>query len=289
MYDFELNSAQQRDQKKLLNKTYGFASFEDDVAILKKFSLSKTKLEPSRTFQGPKVPADFDLVHKFHSKSRFEEAPVLKNDEVNSYLKSISSRSEFLGEQQIKPESVFDLMSQQDREKIQKIRNQQNVEVKKPEKKEIPLISVVDEKLKKEKRYETYVSYAKKNHIQPYSMVDSKGMTESQKENEKIEFDEKYRENLRKIELLNQSSRFVSKATLNENNQEIEKPEEPAQEIKEIKNEPNFSNFYDKEEKTDMHKAAVEKKYGKLTRTEYEWRPNPILCKRFNIPNPYKE
>ena len=289
MYDFELNSAHQRDQKKLLNKTYGFASFEDDVAILKKFSISKTKLEPSRNFQGPKVPDDFDLMHKFHSQSRFEEPSVIKNDEVNSYLKSISSRSELLGEQQIKPESVFDLMSQQDREKIQKIRNQQNVDIDKPGKKETPSIPVADDKLKKEKRYETYVFYAKKNHIQPYSMVDSKGMTESQKENEKNEFEKKYRENLKKIELLNQGSRFVSKATLNENNEEIEKPAEPIEEIKEIKNEPNFSNFYDKEEKTDMHKAAVEKKYGKLTRTEYEWRPNPILCKRFNIPNPYKE
>ncbi|RNA32987.1 G patch domain-containing 1-like, partial [Brachionus plicatilis] len=120
-------------------------------------------------------------------------------------------------------------------------------------------------------------------------MVDSKGMTDLEKENEKNEFESRYRENLKKIELLKQGSRFVSKATLNENNQEVEKPVEPIKEIKESKLGPDFSNFYDKEEQTDMHKEAVQKKYGKLTRTEHEWRPNPILCKRFNIPNPYKD
>ena len=37
-------------------------------------------------------------------------------------------------------------------------------------------------------------------------------------------------------------------------------------------------------------KAADEtkpaKKYGKETRVEYEWRPHPTVCKRFNVPNP---
>ena len=38
---------------------------------------------------------------------------------------------------------------------------------------------------------------------------------------------------------------------------------------------------------TDQIKAASMKMFGKLTRDNFEWHPNKILCKRFNIPNPY--
>ena len=29
--------------------------------------------------------------------------------------------------------------------------------------------------------------------------------------------------------------------------------------------------------------------FGKLTRERYEWHPDRVLCKRFNIANPYPE
>lgn len=38
---------------------------------------------------------------------------------------------------------------------------------------------------------------------------------------------------------------------------------------------------------TEQTKAARMKMFGKLTRDTFEWHPNNILCKRFNIPNPY--
>lgn len=116
-------------------------------------------------------------------------------------------------------------------------------------------------------------------------------MTEWEKEKEKEEFEQRYAENIKKLELIKKDLKFVSKATLNENNQEVVTasaetvPDEETREKVEI----SFSKFYDKEEQTDMHKAALDKKYGQLTRIEYEWRPNPTLCKRFNVPNPYKE
>lgn len=27
--------------------------------------------------------------------------------------------------------------------------------------------------------------------------------------------------------------------------------------------------------------------FGKLTREEFEWHPDNLLCRRFNVPNPY--
>ena len=38
---------------------------------------------------------------------------------------------------------------------------------------------------------------------------------------------------------------------------------------------------------SDQAKAAKIKMFGKLTRDNFEWHPNHVLCKRFNIPNPY--
>ena len=36
-------------------------------------------------------------------------------------------------------------------------------------------------------------------------------------------------------------------------------------------------------------KAASMKMFGKLTRETVEWHPDKLLCKRFNIANPYPE
>lgn len=40
----------------------------------------------------------------------------------------------------------------------------------------------------------------------------------------------------------------------------------------------------------DDKKQAVEMKlFGNLTRESYEWHPHRLMCKRFNVPNPYPE
>lgn len=40
----------------------------------------------------------------------------------------------------------------------------------------------------------------------------------------------------------------------------------------------------------DEKKQAVDMKmFGKLTRESYEWHPHRLLCKRFNVPDPYPE
>ena len=42
-------------------------------------------------------------------------------------------------------------------------------------------------------------------------------------------------------------------------------------------------------EKSEAAKAAEMKMYGQLTREEFEWHPHNLICKRFNVPNPYPE
>lgn len=40
-------------------------------------------------------------------------------------------------------------------------------------------------------------------------------------------------------------------------------------------------------EKSERVKAAEMKIYGQLTREDMEWHPHNLLCRRFNVPNPY--
>ncbi len=107
-------------------------------------------------------------------------------------------------------------------------------------------------------------------------------MTEWEKEKEKEEFHRTYENHLKQVEQAKKmTSKFVSTKVLTEQNEEIEIAKQPDNEIKnDLKEEID-------EKLIDVHKAAREKKYGQMTRTEYEWRPHPTVCKRFNVPNPY--
>ena len=113
-------------------------------------------------------------------------------------------------------------------------------------------------------------------------------MTEWEKEKERDEFQHRYQAQIKKLESMKKENlRFVSTATLNSENQEVTletRHYEPGQSFK-----PMSGVVEPEEVLTEMQKAAKEKKFGKLTRVEYEWRPHPIVCKRFNIPNPHPE
>jgi len=43
------------------------------------------------------------------------------------------------------------------------------------------------------------------------------------------------------------------------------------------------------ESENSRAKAASMKIFGKLTRETVEWHPDKLLCKRFNVANPYPE
>ena len=118
--------------------------------------------------------------------------------------------------------------------------------------------------------------------LDPYSFLDTKDLTEWEKEKEKEEFYKMYEQSKKIEEIKKQStSKFVSVSVLNEQNQE--------QEVDKSKLEEKAKTEVVEEELTDIERAARQKNYGKLTRVEYEWRPHPVVCKRFNVPNPYPE
>ena len=116
--------------------------------------------------------------------------------------------------------------------------------------------------------------------------MDTKNLTEWEKEKEKEEFQNKYQQKLKQIEQAKKmNSKFVSTKVLTAENEEveIEKIIEPSS----SSNEFNYKEEEIDEKLFEAHTAAKQKKYGKLTRIEYEWRPHPTLCKRYNVPNPF--
>lgn len=165
-YDFDLNDSRQKDTKKMLNKTYGFGQFDDDISIINKFVECKTKQMPSRVYPAPVVPSDFNLKHRLEKLSRFDDKFGQSNDQdnMNVYLKSITQRAEILGEEQIEPESVLDLVSTADREflKSQREKRQAELDEQLAAKKAAEVRSKLESE--KAKRYETYVSFIKKDY-----------------------------------------------------------------------------------------------------------------------------
>lgn len=123
-------------------------------------------------------------------------------------------------------------------------------------------------------------------------------MTEWEKEKEKEDFERRYQEHLKKIESIKKDTlKFVSLAKLTETNQEVitsELYQSPVKNTK-IQSETEFIkpwNLIESEsntELTDLQRAAKERKYGEETRIEFLWRPHPVVCKRFNVKNPYPE
>jgi hypothetical protein len=188
-YDFELDGRRQQDTKKLLNKSYGFGAFDNFLSIMEKFKQSGKKQKPTSILNNEslKVPADFDLMHKFPDMpslptlssmsttslvdSAAAAAEKIKEDSMNIYLKSATERSMLLGETCIKPDSVFDLLNSSDREFLKQQKSKLQLEQPKTKTttaneshSKLEKANELIDKESKNKRYEMFVSYIKKNY-----------------------------------------------------------------------------------------------------------------------------
>nr|XP_020458272.1 G patch domain-containing protein 1 isoform X2 [Monopterus albus] len=118
----------------------------------------------------------------------------------------------------------------------------------------------------KQARYELYLSRLKQGHTDALEQSLDPGMTEWERSREREEFVRAsilYRPTSSSL-----SSRFT-RATHLEDDDTVEVNR-------------------DVEGDVDDKQAAIKMKmFGKLTRETLEWHPDKLLCKRFNVPNPY--
>ncbi|KAJ8407905.1 hypothetical protein AAFF_G00269490 [Aldrovandia affinis] len=118
----------------------------------------------------------------------------------------------------------------------------------------------------KQARYDMYISKLKQGDKDPLECSLDPGMTEWERGRERDEFVRAAM--LYKPSSSSLSNRFTSAKTEDDGNT-VEVPR-------------------DQEGDVDDKQAAVKMKmFGKLTRDTFEWHPDKLLCKRFNIPHPY--
>nr|XP_014348561.1 PREDICTED: G patch domain-containing protein 1 isoform X1 [Latimeria chalumnae] len=279
--------------------------------VLEGFILASKAPASDKVYPPPELPRDYRPVHYFRpvvtagsTSSRITEALLASTGQLSAdvtqkgrHQLNASERREILGETALQgPSSVFDLLSEQDRARIKetkqaaeqqqaaKISSQQGVTSQSQ-------VSHSDETHRawramlsgepgtassnfkpfaknpeKQKRYEEYVRKLNQGQKDAVETSLDPNMTEWERGREREEFI--HAAVLYKSANTTLSSRF----TRAKDEDDADKVEVPR----------------DQESDTTDKEAAVEMKmFGKLTRDKFEWHPDKLLCKRFNVPDPY--
>lgn len=279
-YSFEVTDEPEDKPRKVLPAIEGRKSkpVHQLTKMLEGFHLAKEPPIVMKFYPPPKIPADFQPIHKAPRKER------RRFEEPKSELCK-DKKTEHSG-------SVFDLISPADRERLEGIKKTGSTEIVKetvnsskphppppvsqtassadtpspiptPEPGKPMKPFARDEA--KQRRFEQYLSLLNSDRLEIFSAMQPVSMTEWEKERERKEF--------QRAAMICQpsqglGSRFISTRTL--------------------KDDDTIDVPVDKVEETaDAAKAAQLGMFGKLTHDEFEWHPADLLCRRFNVPNPY--
>ncbi|MEJ1288405.1 G patch domain containing 1 [Cricetulus griseus] len=118
----------------------------------------------------------------------------------------------------------------------------------------------------KQRRYEEFLVLMKKGQKDALERCLDPGMTEWERSREREEFARAAQLYVASHSTL--SSRFTH-AKEEEDSDQVEVPRDQENDV------------------SDKQSAVKMKMFGKLTRDTFEWHPDKLLCKRFNVPDPY--
>uniref|UniRef100_A0A3Q1IT03 G-patch domain-containing protein n=1 Tax=Anabas testudineus TaxID=64144 RepID=A0A3Q1IT03_ANATE len=271
--------------------------------ILEGFTLAQKPDEEKTVFSPPSLPKDYRPVHHFHPSVdvkrlsgispalaealRTSRGHMVKEEpQQGRHQLDSGQRRALLGEDTLQgPSSVMELLRPEDRERLLSLPG--------PSAGELPQSSATSPSLQqqqealtawrgvqtstqtfrpfeknpsKQARYELYLSRLRQGHKDALEQSLDPAMTEWERSREREEFVRAsilYRPSSSSL-----SSRFT-RAKHQEDNDTVEVNR-------------------DQESDVDDKQAAVEMKmFGKLTRETLEWHPDKLLCKRFNVPDPY--
>ncbi|GCC18211.1 hypothetical protein chiPu_0020749 [Chiloscyllium punctatum] len=181
------------------------------------------------------------------------------------------------------PSSVFELLTVKDKERLQQEAVSRKLPVQsqapaseKPSDSQLPALgarltssSEFKPFLKnpeKQKRYEEYVEKLNSGQSSALASCLDPNMTEWEREREQYEFSRAamlYRSTSASL-----SSRFT-RAMVSDDKDTVEVIEQQESDV------------------NDQEAAVKMKMFGRLTRDKFEWHPEKLLCKRFNVPDPY--
>ncbi|XP_064599154.1 G patch domain-containing protein 1-like [Liolophura sinensis] len=255
--------------------------------ILEGFQLSSKQLVPNKVFPPPRIPPNYRPIH-------IERQPLVPSTSVPTPVpdrKSLNSLSRglLLGEvplmavkappqheQQQKGTPIAEKVSRFSRATEDKPANlaaSSSTSSENPPIKQTPAATSSQYKPfskdpAKQTRYDQYQALLKLGVKDPYSKLSVGELTEWEKDHEREEF-------TRAASLYKPlSAMMASRFTTAKYQDDLEHVTISGKE---------------EVEKSDDVKAAEMKMFGKLTREVLEWHPDKVLCKRFNIPDPYPD
>ncbi|NXV16734.1 GPTC1 protein, partial [Cepphus grylle] len=283
--------------------------------ILDGFSLASKSSTPSKVYPPPDLPRNYRPVHYFRpviaagnencrlQKALEESTGKLESDaaQQSRHALNASQRRERLGEAALKGPalSVLEYLSEKDRERLKEVKQASEQQMKA---KMLPrqsrnsrfqpappddashkwqmllggqLANAGSSDFKpfarnpeKQKRYESFVKSLKQGEKDTLEHYLDPSMTEWERGREQEEF-------FRAAMFYKSSnSTLSSRFTRAKYEDDVDKVEVPR----------------DQENDTDDKETAVKMKmFGKLTRDKFEWHPEKLLCKRFNVPDPYPD
>ncbi|XP_013365031.1 PREDICTED: G patch domain-containing protein 1 isoform X2 [Chinchilla lanigera] len=284
--------------------------------ILDGFSLASKPLSSKKIYPPPELPRDYRPVHYFR--------PVVAATSENSHLLQVlsesagkaahepathsrhqlnaSKRGELLGETpaQGSATSVLEFLSQKDRERIKEMKQATELKAAQLQARSLAQRAASSragpsspdvghsswhvalggataparasnfrpfaKDPEKQKRYEEFLAHMKKGRKDALERCLDPSMTEWERGREREEF-------ARAAQLYTAShstlsSRFTH-AKEEDDSEQVEVPRDQENDV------------------SDKQSAVKMKMFGKLTRDAFEWHPDKLLCKRFNVPDPY--
>ncbi|NXP72569.1 GPTC1 protein, partial [Ramphastos sulfuratus] len=284
--------------------------------ILDGFSLGSKSSTPSKTYLPPDLPRNYRPVHYFrpviaagsqshHLQRALEESTGRLESDVTQQSKhalNASQRRERLGETGLKgpAPSVLEYLSEKDRERLKEVKQASEQQMKanvlpqqaqtsrfqpaSPEDAAHKWQMLLGDQLanagssdfkpfarnpEKQKRYESFVKSLKQGEkAEKLDHYLDPSMTEWERGREQEEF-------FRAAMLYKSSnSTLSSRFTRAKYEDDVDKVEVPRDEENDI---------------DDKETAVKMKMFGKLTRDTFEWHPEKLLCRRFNVPDPYPD
>ncbi|NXX96705.1 GPTC1 protein, partial [Centropus bengalensis] len=284
--------------------------------ILEGFSLASKSSTPSKIFPPPELPRNYRPVHYFrpvvaagNDNSRLQKAleestGKLEGDRTQQSRHALNAaqRGERLGEAALKgpAPSVLEYLSEKDRERLREVKKASEQQMKAkmlaqqspssrfqaapPEEAsrkwqmllggQVANAAPSDFKPfarnpEKQRRYEIFVKSLKQGQkADTLEQCLDSNMTEWERGREQEEF-------LRAAMFYKSSSSVLAsrftRAKYEDDDDQVEVPRDQENDLE------------------DKEAAVKMKMFGKLTRDTFEWHPEKLLCKRFNVPDPYPD
>ncbi|KAM7405595.1 hypothetical protein PAMP_000032 [Pampus punctatissimus] len=281
--------------------------------ILEGFTLAQKPAEEKTIFPPPSLPRDYRPVHHFRplvdvsalsgvspalaEALRASRGHMVKEEpqQGGRHQLDSSQRRALLGEDTLQgPSSVMELLRPEDRDRLLNLRNSSNLPSTTTSQRPASSSSAssscsslqqqqealaawkgqtstqtfrpFEKNPSKQARYELYLNRMKQGDKDALEQSLDSGMTEWERSREREEF-------VRASILYRPTTSSLSSRFTRAKNQEDDDTVEVSRD--------------DEGDVDDKQAAVTMKMFGKLTRETFEWHPDKLLCKRFNVPDPY--